>query len=291
MLCKPLVFKTPAPALGDRQLLVPVEETLHEAQQARKAAQRRRERFIEQQRLRELHDSSFRWVWCALLSGLVSGLGNYVLGIKLSKAGLLGPGFTGPVGLVILLVYRSIQMCQNKSKHKSCIYYKTSNWFKKNEKGESVFLKKHLKPLAGNFIPNLLGLISISMAFTYAGMSGLNQGILPTMLSLAGVYCGILFYFTFSEAPTVTQIIGMVLMIGAVVLIGLEGAQAGERLPTSNIAQVNQFQNAASKGTTMPEYMKYTKEERVKYAIIAVVWGLLAPVFFTMKAYAIRKYA
>lgn len=192
-------------------------------------------------RLKELHDSSFRWVWFALISGLVSGLGNYVLGIKLSKAGLLGPGFTGPLSVILLAVYRLFEACINKCNRRlgTAIDYKNSNWYRKDDGRNIVFQKKHLKPLAGNFIPNLLGLISISMAFTYAGMSGLNQGILPTLISLAGVYCAILFYFTFSEMPSITQIFGMLLMIGAVVLIGLEGAQAGERQPTTYVAQVN----------------------------------------------------
>lgn len=70
---------------------------------------RKREREAESQRLRELQDSNFRWVWCSLLSGLTCGLGNYVLGIKLAHTGVMGPGFTGPLTLAILLIYRVIQ--------------------------------------------------------------------------------------------------------------------------------------------------------------------------------------
>jgi hypothetical protein len=57
----------------------------------------------------------------------------------------------------------------------------------------------HLIAVAGNFIPNICGLVSISLAFKYAALGGLNQGILPTLTSLAGIYSSIIFYFKFSE--------------------------------------------------------------------------------------------
>lgn len=65
--------------------------------------------------------------------------------------------------------------------------------------GRPRFIHQHLIALAGNFIPNILGLITLSMAFKYAALGGLNQGILPTLTSLAGVYSAIIFYFKFAE--------------------------------------------------------------------------------------------
>ena len=50
----------------------------------------------------------WRWVLCSALAGLTCGVGNYLLGTKLGHMGLLGPGFTGPIGLLICLVYRVI---------------------------------------------------------------------------------------------------------------------------------------------------------------------------------------
>jgi len=184
---------------------------------------RARERLAEQQRLRELHDGSKRWVWCAVVSGLTCGLGNYFMGVNLANTGMMGPGFTGPLGLIILLSYRAVQACRSKKKHGKFVNFKKSNWFTTLGR----FKRRNLIPLAGNFIPNLLGLVFISMGFKFAALGDLNQGILPTLTSLAGVYCSILFYFKFNEIISLAQFVGMFLMIVSVVFLGLEGASVG----------------------------------------------------------------
>ena len=66
----------------------------------------------------------------------------------------------------------------------------------------------------------------MNLEFKYANLGGLNQGILPTLNSLSGVYAAILFYFTFNEIISIAQGIGMVFMLSSVVLFGLEGASA-----------------------------------------------------------------
>jgi hypothetical protein len=68
----------------------------------------RRQKLAEQQRLRELHDNNKRWIVFAVISGVTCGLGNYLMGIHLSKAGIMGAGLTGPLNLVILLTYRLV---------------------------------------------------------------------------------------------------------------------------------------------------------------------------------------
>ena len=103
----------------------------------------------------------------------------------------MGPGFTGPLALVVLGSYRLSQMVKNKIKSGSWIDYSTSNWFTPQHK----FKRYNLLNLAGNFIPNLLGLVILSYGFKFAALGNLNQGILPTLTSLAGVYCSIVFYF------------------------------------------------------------------------------------------------
>jgi len=90
-----------------------------------------RERAAEAERLRLKHDSSFKWVWMALLSSLSCGIGNYIMGIKLIKAGPLGPGFTGALGLLMLIILRIWQIISNKWKLGTFINYETSNLFTK----------------------------------------------------------------------------------------------------------------------------------------------------------------
>ena len=68
----------------------------------------------------------------ALFSSFTCGIGNYIMGIKLIKAGPLGPGFTGPLGFFILAVLRIYELLRNKINHGSFINYKESNLFTKN---------------------------------------------------------------------------------------------------------------------------------------------------------------
>ena len=72
----------------------------------REAKMKRARQLMEQQALRDKHDASIRWIICALIAGLCCGLANYWMGIKLAHTGMMGPGYTGPAGLVILVIYR-----------------------------------------------------------------------------------------------------------------------------------------------------------------------------------------
>ena len=83
---------------------------------------------------------------------------------------MLGPGFTGPLGLIILLVYRLSQMLKNKVKTGYFIDYSKSNWFTPQHK----FKRYNLLPLAGNFMPNLFGLVFLSFGFKFAALGDLN---------------------------------------------------------------------------------------------------------------------
>ena len=118
-------------------------------------------------------------------------------------------------------------MSKNKKELGTFINYNNSNWFTR----EKRFRRYHLKGVAGVFLPNLFGLVFLSLSFKYASIGGLNQGILPTFNSLAGVFCGILFYFKFNEIISVAQFIGMIVMISSVVLFGFEGANSKTSIP------------------------------------------------------------
>jgi O-antigen/teichoic acid export membrane protein len=67
----------------------------------------------------------------ALISGVTSGVGNFLLGTRLSHVGAMGAGFTGPLNLVILLIYRFATIINTKRKHKTWIDKENSNFFHK----------------------------------------------------------------------------------------------------------------------------------------------------------------
>ena len=177
--------------------------------------------------MREKHDSSFKWIWMALLSSFTCGLGNYIMGIKLIKAGPFGPGFTGAFGLLLLLGLRVGQLVRNKRTIGTFINYETTNLFEKE--APHRFRKRQIKALSGNFLPNILGLVFLNLSFKYASLCGLNQGILPTLTSLSSFYTSVLFYFQFSEMISLAQFVGMMLMIVCVVFLALEGMSASSK--------------------------------------------------------------
>lgn len=83
--------------------------------------------------------------------------------------------------------------------------------------------------LAGNFLPNLLSLVVLAWAFKFAASAEMNQGIISTLGSLAGVYTMIWFYFSFNEIISFAQMAGMLLMFVSVVLLALEGTMGGNK--------------------------------------------------------------
>lgn len=117
-----------------------------------------------------MHDKDKSWIYLSVISGFVCGLGNYFMGVELAQAGMMGPGFTGPLALVSLGGYRLCHLIRNKAKTGCWIDYSTSNWFTPQHK----FKRYNLMPLAGNFIPNLLGLVLLSFGFKYAALGELN---------------------------------------------------------------------------------------------------------------------
>jgi len=101
-------------------------------------------------------------------------LGNFFLGAKLGHVGAMGAGFTGPLPLLILLVFRSYTFIKTKRETGYFVDIFNSNYYSKREDGEYAFVYKHLIPLAGNFIPNLLGLVSMALMLMYAAQAGIN---------------------------------------------------------------------------------------------------------------------
>lgn len=106
--------------------------------------------------------------------GFSCGVGNFFLGAKLGHVGAMGAGYTGPISLAILLCYRAYTLFKTKQMMGTFVDKRNSNWWKKNKDGEYEFQYKNLIPLAGNFIPNLLGLVCMALMLMYAAEAGIN---------------------------------------------------------------------------------------------------------------------
>ena len=114
------------------------------------------------------------WIIYSLTVGFSCGVGNFFLGAKLGHLGAMGAGFTGPLPLLILLVFRAYTFIQTKRMTGNLVDKDNSNYWRKNQTGDNIFQYKNLIPLAGNFIPNLLGLVCMSLMLMYAGEAGIN---------------------------------------------------------------------------------------------------------------------
>ena len=93
-------------------------------------------------------------------------------------------------------------MCVILRLYKECKYHnKTGSWFKptksriKNEDGTYRF--DWLIPLWANILTNGGYLCVISVGWKLAKASGMNQGVISTLLSLASLINIIVFYFKF----------------------------------------------------------------------------------------------
>ena len=70
-------------------------------------------------------------------------------------------------------------------------------------------------------MPSLGGLILVTYAFKFALLAEMNQGCIPSLFALAGIYISILFYLAFNEVISLSKIFGILLMIPCVTLLSL----------------------------------------------------------------------
>lgn len=79
-----------------------------------------------------------------------------------------------------------------------------------------------LIPIFASFLTNTLYLLAMSIGWKLAKASGLNQGVISTLLSLASVINIVIFYFKFGEKISAFHLIGVFLMIACIVCISME---------------------------------------------------------------------
>jgi drug/metabolite transporter (DMT)-like permease len=142
--------------------------------------------------------------------------------------------------------------------HGSFINYQKSNFFTKDGR----FIKENIIPLLGNGITNLINLVSMTYAFKYAKLGGINQGVLLTLNSLAAVYLLFIFYFLFKEKVTVIQSIGILLMLTCVSMIAINAKTQNE---STDLGSDKSF-----------------------YAILSILCGLCSPLALSTKHIFVR---
>ena len=92
----------------------------------------------------------------------------------------------------------------------------------------------------------------------------MNQGCIPSLFSITGIYVTVLFYFVFKEKISCSMIMGVLAMIPCVIFLSLDKKVESEE-------------------------SDLTKDQLVMYGGLAVLMGLSAPLFWTFRTYFTRR--
>jgi len=95
----------------------------------------------------------------------------------------------------------------------------------------------------------------------------MNQGCIPSLFSVTGIYISVLFYFVFKEVLTYSHIFGITLMVPCVMLLAFDKKEA----------------------STDESGFSYTEQEMRMFGGLAVLFGILGPIFWTFKAFFLRS--
>ncbi|CAI2372086.1 unnamed protein product [Moneuplotes crassus] len=160
----------------------------------------------------------------ALLTGVFYALHNFTLG-SLARMGYLARFNTG-IGMVISAIIYYI--------YKFIMAKKNGEEFFNRE--ESVFLDQktnfahgsrgRVEPwiVVGILVNNIFkigGGLVVIIAFKMALESGLNQGIITSLFGMTPFLASLCFYCLFNEKLRISQVAGMMFMVGCIVCIGL----------------------------------------------------------------------
>eukprot|EP00347_Sterkiella_histriomuscorum_P014658 403360042 len=223
-----------------------------------------KEPLLQQQDLTKSQNKGSKlWIFQALLTGLMFGFANFTVAI-ISDSGFKALSNIGIIPYFFFIGYRLFQCYQNKRKYGTYINYRKSNFFDEFRNFKWI----NLVPLLGNGLSNFTNLMTITFAFQYAGMAGMNQGVVTTLNTLTSVYNVIIFYFGFNERVTVIQLVGMLTMMTCVGFISVSSQQA----------------------STDSSLTDQDLQQRQYYGYISILFALLSPLSLSVKHIFIRKF-
>ena len=93
----------------------------------------------------------------------------------------------------------------------------------------------------------------------------MNQGCIPSLFAVTGIYVAVCFYFCFNEVISVSKIIGLILIIVCIAFLAFDQKEEG----------TSEFEFSA-------------REQRL-FGGLAVLCGVVVPLFWTLKGYYLRK--
>ena len=107
-------------------------------------------------------------------------------------------------------------------------------------------------------------------------MAGINQGCLTCIFGVTMIYISVLFYYKFGEKISPMKIFGMILIIPCIVFLAFGSSPGDEVIEDSS-------------SETSDETIVYTDAQKKLYAILSIVFAMLAPFFWTTKIFYLRQ--
>lgn len=117
-------------------------------------------------------------------------------------------------------------------------------------------------------LPAICALFIVLYAFKFALMADINQGCIPSLFAITGIYIAIVFYISFKESLSIAKMVGLVLLIACVIVIALDKKE----------------NEAAVEGE-----VDLTESEKKMYGILSITLAIMAPLAFTFRAYFTRR--
>lgn len=169
-----------------------------------------------------------------LLAGLCYGLSNTIFAQGCTSLGFWGGGFQGPMILFMAAMYRLVESIIIKTRSGSFIDrvnsnywilveenddYKTINGPPQSQKQYRFNWKNFLIMALTQSLTQFLSVFLVLYAFKFALMADMNQGCVPSIFAVNGIYTAIVFYFSFGEKISISKIIGIFFVALCIILL------------------------------------------------------------------------
>ena len=148
------------------------------------------------------------------------GTGAFIYATRYSKYGMTASGLLGPGTFVFFFTIKVLKELTYRCK--------TGRWIKPD--GKSILYdEKNQKikwltffALFMNLLTNVGYFFTMTYAWEFAKLGGMNQGVISSLVSFASVFNIIAFYLIYKEKITLTQFMGVLLLLGCAVCLALE---------------------------------------------------------------------
>ena len=168
------------------------------------------------------HRLSYLFSFCA---GLSFAVANYIASDLSINLGFIWIFLTFPSATLIWVLFHIYNHQQLNKKEPTPFWWSSekSVYFKVNEAGEKVFDWHTFGAPIRRIFCQLSIQILLFFTFKFAAESNINTGIITSCFATSLIFTSVYFYFKHSQKLTVTDGLGICMVISCVVIISLSG--------------------------------------------------------------------